>query len=143
MCADGRPDEKPHGIRFLRGENTDAYLGRHAPARGYAFVVWRGPHVAEPTELDRADASAFWLEMLSAARLIEIHFNPCKLNYEVLGNGVPHLHAHIVPRYVDDVAPGRPLPSECWLRGDVDPVPDGELRRDAEALRLLAERGRS
>ena len=142
MCAEGRPEELPHGLRFARGEHTDVYLGGHGPARGYAFVIWRGPHVAEPTELDPAESSAFWLEVLSAAVLIQLHFEPCKLNYELLGNGVPHLHAHIVPRYVDDVAPGRPLPSDRWIEGEANPVPDDELRRDAEALRRLAERGR-
>ena len=32
------------------------------------------------------------------------------MNYEVLGNALPHLHTHLVPRYLDDPAPGRPFP---------------------------------
>jgi diadenosine tetraphosphate (Ap4A) HIT family hydrolase len=138
MCADGRPDETAHGLRFLSGEHSDAYLGRHGPSRGYAYVVWRGAHVAEPTELEPATACAFWLEVLNAARVIERHYNPCKLNYELLGNGVPHLHVHIVPRYIDDTAPGQPLPNERWVRGDAEPAPDDVLRRDVDALRQLA-----
>ena len=30
------------------------------------------------------------------------------LNYLLLGNIVPHLHVHVVPRYLDDRAPERP-----------------------------------
>jgi diadenosine tetraphosphate (Ap4A) HIT family hydrolase len=37
-------------------------------------------------------------------------FKPCHVNYLLLGNIVPHLHVHIVPRYLDDSAPERPLP---------------------------------
>lgn len=138
MCADHRPDETANGLRFVRGEHSDAYLGRHGPSRGYSYVVWRGAHVAEPTELEPATACAFWLEVLNAARIIERHYSPCKLNYEILGNGVAHLHVHIVPRYADDVAPGQPLPSECWVRGDVEPFPDDEIRREVGSLRRLA-----
>ena len=32
-----------------------------------------------------------------------------KMNYQLLGNCVPHLHAHIVPRPLLDPAPHRPL----------------------------------
>lgn len=38
----------------------------------------------------------------------ETHYRPAKLNLMALGNSLPHLHAHIVPRYVDDPDPGRP-----------------------------------
>jgi diadenosine tetraphosphate (Ap4A) HIT family hydrolase len=34
------------------------------------------------------------------------------MNYQLLGNLVPHLHVHLVPRYLDDPAPGKPLPFE-------------------------------
>jgi hypothetical protein len=30
------------------------------------------------------------------------------------GNAVPHVHTHIVPRYPDDPAPGRPLSDEVF-----------------------------
>lgn len=46
---------------------------------------------------------------MHAARAVERVFRPLKMNFELLGNAVPHLHAHIVPRYYGDPAPGRPL----------------------------------
>ena len=33
-----------------------------------------------------------------------------KMNYETLGNSLPHLHTHLVPRYTDDPRPGQPFP---------------------------------
>jgi diadenosine tetraphosphate (Ap4A) HIT family hydrolase len=43
--------------------------------------------------------------VLRVGRAIEAAFSPVKLNYNVLGNSVPHLHTHIVPRYADDPRP--------------------------------------
>ncbi|MGE3343794.1 MAG: hypothetical protein AB7L71_10185 [Vicinamibacterales bacterium] len=42
--------------------------------------------------------------------MIERVFSPCHMNYLLLGNIVPHLHVHVVPRYLDDPSPERPLP---------------------------------
>ena len=62
-------------------------------------------------------------------------FEPCHLNYDLLGNGVPHVHTHIVPRYVDDPCPNMPL--KPW---DPRPVPDHELAEQATRLRDRARR---
>jgi diadenosine tetraphosphate (Ap4A) HIT family hydrolase len=36
-------------------------------------------------------------------------FNADKVNYNILGNVIPHLHTHILPRYFTDSAPNRPI----------------------------------
>ena len=57
-----------------------------------------------------------------------------KLNYDVLGNSLPHLHTHVIPRYADDPRPGWPFP----FPEDEPPLhPEDDLRRDADALRSL------
>jgi diadenosine tetraphosphate (Ap4A) HIT family hydrolase len=62
--------------------------------------------------LTAAEVAAYWFDVHTVARMIEHVFAPCHMNYQLLGNSVPHLHVHLVPRYVDDPAPGRPLPFE-------------------------------
>ena len=42
----------------------------------------------------------------------------------MLGNSVPHLHTHIVPRYADDPRPGWPFP---FPDPDPPPMPDDRL----------------
>lgn len=37
-------------------------------------------------------------------------YQPLKMNYQLLGNRVAHLHWILAPRFVDDIAPGDPLP---------------------------------
>jgi len=97
-------------------------------------VVWRGRHVAEPTELGEEEAAGYWREVLRVGAALERHYQPVKLNYQILGNAVPHLHTHVVPRFAQDPAPGRPLP---FPRGERPHLPEGELGRDVLALRDL------
>jgi diadenosine tetraphosphate (Ap4A) HIT family hydrolase len=110
-------------------------LGGAAARRGYTVVIWRGRHVAEPTELSEEEAAGYWREVLRVGSALERHYQPVKLNYQILGNAVPHLHTHVVPRFADDPAPGRPLP---FPDGDRPDQPEEQLRRDALALRSLA-----
>ena len=82
MCAQGRPEETDYGVRILAGEVSDAYLQKAGVQRGYSIVIWRGRHVAEPTELDAEEAAAYWRELLRVGRALEERFEPVKLNYE-------------------------------------------------------------
>jgi diadenosine tetraphosphate (Ap4A) HIT family hydrolase len=78
--------------------------------------------------------------VLEVARAIEVHLHPVKVNYNVLGNSVPHLHTHIVPRYADDPRPGWPFPFP-----DTDPPPfeQRKFTADVEALRRLIDQTNS
>src|SRR5215218_4664961 len=70
MCAQGRPEETPYGARIFAGEVSDAYLQRADKQRGYTISIWRRRHVAEPTELERDEAVAYWLEVLRVGRAL-------------------------------------------------------------------------
>lgn len=137
MCEQGRPQETEYGARIFAGEVSDAYLQRAAIQRGYAISVWRGRHVAEPTELSDDEATAYWLELLRVGRALERHLRPVKLNYDLLGNSLPHLHTHVVPRYADDPRPGWPFP---FPEDEPPPHPHGEFAADVQALRALLDR---
>lgn len=57
------------------------------------------------------DQQAFFRDLVEAAQALDAAFGPTKMNVEILGNSVPHLHCHLVPRYYGDPAPGRPMPT--------------------------------
>ena len=138
MCEQGRPEETDYGVRILAGLVSDAYLQKDGRQRGYTIVIWRGRHVAEPTELDPDEAAAYWNELLQVGRALEEHFEPVKMNYETLGNSLPHLHKHVMPRYAYDPKPGWPFPHP----EEPPPAhPEGELRADVAALRGLLGSG--
>jgi diadenosine tetraphosphate (Ap4A) HIT family hydrolase len=122
-------------VWVFTGEVAEVYLERRSRLPGYCIVVWRHGHVAEPDELDPDRAGRYWAEVLAAGRAVRARFEPVKMNYMTLGNTVPHLHTHVVPRYRDDPAPGGPIAwRDLFLR---DPVPDSDLRSQAAGLRAL------
>jgi diadenosine tetraphosphate (Ap4A) HIT family hydrolase len=132
LCGQGRPEETQHGARFFAGEAVDGHLRRADVQRGLSIVIWHGRHVVEPTELDANEATVFWRELLEVGRAIEATLEPIKLNYNLLGNEVPHLHAHVVPRYADDPRPGWPFPFPEDVALD---IPEDRFRADLEVLR--------
>ncbi len=100
--------------------------------RGYTIVIWRGRHVADPTELTEDEAASYFADVLRVGRAIEKMCRPAKMNFEMLGNSLPHLHTHVVPRYLDDGAPCWPFP---FPDGDPGRIEENEFRCDLEALR--------
>jgi diadenosine tetraphosphate (Ap4A) HIT family hydrolase len=135
MCQAGRPDADRYGIRILEGRYSDAYLQRADVQRGYTIVIWRGRHVTEPTELEDVEAAGYWAEVLAVARALIAVYKPLKMNYETLGNSLPHLHTHLVPRYAADPRPGQPFP--LTAERPEGRIPEDLLLAEAAELRLL------
>ncbi len=77
---------------FFSSELSDGYLHRHGVQRGFATLIWRGRHAVDPTELTSQEAAGFWADLLQVSRIMQLHFRPLKMNYQLLGNGGPHLH---------------------------------------------------
>jgi diadenosine tetraphosphate (Ap4A) HIT family hydrolase len=79
-----------------------------APVRGYACLVLQ-THAVELHELPDAVAVAFMRDARSVSRALAAVTGAVKLNYEVHGNSIPHLHMHFFPRYRGDQFEGRPI----------------------------------
>jgi diadenosine tetraphosphate (Ap4A) HIT family hydrolase len=134
MCGPGAA-ETSDGLRIFEGAWADGYIGRRPVRPGYAYVIWRGPHVSEPTELSPEEAAGFWSEVALVARAVDEEYKPAKMNWFSLGNGVPHLHVHLVPRPPDDARPGRPVESEAFDFAAIPPAEPAQLAAAAAALR--------
>ncbi len=133
MCASlgGGDDERTLAVAELAW--TEVRLERRSRLPGYCIVIWRHGHAAEPTELSAEGADGYWRDVVAAARALDAEFRPVKLNLMTLGNGVPHLHTHVVPRYPGDPAPGGPLPWDAMFLPE--PADPDVLRRQADAIR--------
>jgi diadenosine tetraphosphate (Ap4A) HIT family hydrolase len=135
LCAALGNGDNDFWVEVFIGQVAEVHLERRSRLPGYCIVVWRNGHIAEPTDLEGGQAAQYWVEVLAAGRAVRARFDPVKINYMTLGNTVPHLHTHVLPRYLDDPAPGGPI---AWQ--DVfspDPVPDVDLHRQAADLRAL------
>jgi diadenosine tetraphosphate (Ap4A) HIT family hydrolase len=135
MCEAGRPDADQYGVRIREGQYTDAYLQRADVQPGYTLVIWRGRHVTEPTELSEAEAAGYGAEVLAVARALITVYRPLKMNYETLGNSLPHLHTHLVPRFTEDPRPGQPFPLSA--QAPEVKIPESRLAAEAAELRAL------
>ena len=133
LCASMGQGDNDHTVAVADLPYSEVRLERRSRLKGYCIVVWKGLHVAEPTDLDAADAAGYWQDVLATGRAIKTLFAPIKLNLLTLGNWVPHLHTHVVPRYHDDPAPGGPIAWDAMFTDE--PIPAGELHRQAAALR--------
>ena len=138
LCSALGRGDNDYSVPVQAGQFAEVWLERRTRLPGYCIVVWRHGHVAEPDDLDAGQASGYWAEVTAAGRAVRARFGPVKVNYLTLGNTVPHLHTHVVPRYRDDPAPGGPISWEQIFSSD--PAPEAELRRQATALRLLLAR---
>ncbi len=78
---------------------------------GYTFVFTKH-HVTELFHLDRQVRAALIEEVTLVAASLYNLFKPAKMNYELLGNMVPHMHWHLVPRFTADPLWPRPIWSE-------------------------------
>ena len=83
-------------------------LSRNQFVRGYCVLVSR-IHTKEWFYLADKERLAFFDDLTWAARAVEKVFSPIKMNFTVLGNQVPHLHVHLIPRYHGDPAPESPI----------------------------------
>ncbi len=119
---------------FYSGRTSEALLERRAIAVGHVAVVFRGRHVADLADLTPEELSQYWRDIQHVGCAVNRAFAPCHVNYLLLGNIVPHLHVHVVPRYLDDPAPGAPLP---WAPSA---VPDEVFARQFQQLRDLTSR---
>src|SRR5437660_2203027 len=143
---------KLNALRELPGDeviwqfsHSVALLGPWQYYHGYCILVARA-HVTELFHLDDATRHAYFDEMCLLARAVEECFQPRKLNYELLGNQVPHLHWHLFPRYQDDPEQLKPV----WLaleRAEQDPQEKERLqtgaRKRMDVHAALRERLRS
>lgn len=102
-----------------------AFLGLWQYYQGYCTLVTRR-HATELSQLSEDERRGYLEEMCLLARAIEECFRPHKLNYELLGNQVPHLHWHLFPRYADDPDASSPV----W-------VAVGRAERDRSERRRL------
>jgi diadenosine tetraphosphate (Ap4A) HIT family hydrolase len=133
MCSSLGIGDNGHTIAVAELAYSEVRLERRSRLPGYCIVVWKFGHVAEPTELDVESATGYWHDVLAVSRVLQAEFHPAKMNLMMLGNWVPHLHTHVVPRYLDDPAPGGPI---AWDAMFTDEPADPEvLRLRADSIR--------
>jgi diadenosine tetraphosphate (Ap4A) HIT family hydrolase len=108
MCR--RWQDEPD-LRIIELEHCFVQLNRDQYFPGYSFVITR-EHVTELFHLDQQVRQSIVEEVNRVAAALFQVYQPTKMNYELLGNMVPHMHWHLVPRFSSEPLWPRPIWSE-------------------------------
>jgi diadenosine tetraphosphate (Ap4A) HIT family hydrolase len=94
---------------------------------GFCRVVWT-THVAELSDLTTGERQHLLDVVQAVERAVRTVVQPDKINLASLGNVVPHLHWHVIPRWRDDSH----FPAPIWATA-ARPVP-ARTQPDSAAL---------
>jgi len=91
-------------------ELTNSWLTmqERAPVVGYVCLVSK-VHAVELHDLSEEHAIAFMRDAQRVSAALAAATHAVKLNYEIHGNSLPHLHMHFFPRYPGDRFEGQPI----------------------------------
>ena len=107
---------------------------------GFCRIIWKR-HVAEMTDLDAAERRHLMAVVFAAESALRITARPDKVNLASLGNQVPHLHWHLIPRWRDDRHFPNPIWGEAVRAAAKRPAASSTALREAFVRSLAEEQG--
>ena len=90
-------------------------IGDHQYFKGYTLFLFK-EHITELHFIPYAKRIKYLEEMSLVYEAVYNAFKPDKMNAELLGNGDPHVHWHLFPRYKDDPLRRGPV---WWLSREI------------------------
>lgn len=126
-------DEGADAALIWRDADVAVVAVDEAEYPGFCRVVWNG-HVKEMTDLAPADRArvmdVVWQVELAQREVMK----PQKVNLASFGNMTPHVHWHVIPRYLDDAH----FPNPTWAVAQRAAAPDVLAARRALLPQLHA-----
>ena len=84
------------------------YLFRDQKNKGRCVVAFKG-HKTEYFQLTPEENAGYFADVAKVAKVLDELYHPDKINYATYGDGMPHVHVHIVPKYKGGVSWGQPF----------------------------------
>jgi len=97
--------------RVVANDRFSVILANEPDYPGFARVIWN-EHVREVSDLADADRLLLNEAVWKLEQAVREVMQPLKVNVASLGNVVPHLHWHVIPRYADDAH----FPAPVWAQ---------------------------
>ena len=94
---------------LYRDDKLSVILVDDAAYPGFCRVIWHA-HVKEISDLSDAERQALSDAVNQVELALRAVMAPDKVNVASLGNVVPHLHWHVIPRFADDAH----FPDPIW-----------------------------
>jgi diadenosine tetraphosphate (Ap4A) HIT family hydrolase len=107
LCKDElKPEE---GQLIWRGDDCRIILVNDPELPGFCRIIWN-LHVSEMTDLTYGEREHLMTLVFAVEEAVRYVMHPDKMNVAALGNMVPHIHWHVIPRYKDDAF----FPGSVW-----------------------------
>lgn len=103
------PEQNEYMLKVADLGVSSMYLERNQTYSGYCLVIFNKRHVTGIEHLTAEEHTAYSRDIKNAADAIFKTVQPDHMNYATLGNVIPHLHYHLIPRYQDDGRWGAPV----------------------------------
>jgi diadenosine tetraphosphate (Ap4A) HIT family hydrolase len=111
-CVLCKEELKPEeGQLIWRGDDCRVILVNDPDLPGFCRVIWN-QHVAEMTDLTIGERENLMALVFAVEGAVRHVMHPDKVNIASLGNMVPHIHWHVIPRYQDDAF----FPGSAWSK---------------------------
>jgi len=107
LCKDTLTPQE--GELVWRGDDCRVILVNDPDLPGFCRVIWNR-HVAEMTDLSYGERDHLMTLVFVIEEAIRHVMHPDKINVAALGNMVPHIHWHVIPRFKDDAF----FPGSAW-----------------------------
>jgi len=118
--------EESGGEVLFRNEQLRIVLIADANYPGFCRVIWNA-HVPEMTDLKPEERSVLMRTVCQVESALREVMQPEKINLASLGNVVPHLHWHLIPRFTDDAH----FPNPVWAATQRQTADDILMQRRA------------
>ena len=129
LCKEELHSEE--GQIIWRGDDCRVIQVNDPDLPGFCRVIWNR-HIAEMTDLSHGEREHLMALVFSVEEAIRHVMRPDKINVAALGNMVPHVHWHVIPRFKDDAF----FPGSIWSARNQQ-TPDSVLsQRQKAALEL-------
>ena len=89
------------GVVIWSDDQLSVIAVEDAEYPGFTRVVWNA-HVKEMTDLDAAERGRAMDVVFAVESAQRAVMAPEKINLASFGNMTPHVHWHVIPRYLDD-----------------------------------------
>jgi diadenosine tetraphosphate (Ap4A) HIT family hydrolase len=133
-CVLCKEELKPEeGQLIWRGDEARIILVNDPDLPGFCRVIWNH-HVAEMTDLTYGEREHLMTLVFAVEEAIRHVMHPDKVNIAALGNMVPHIHWHVIPRFKDDAF----YPGSAWSKR-VQETPEAILLERRRSMAELPE----
>jgi diadenosine tetraphosphate (Ap4A) HIT family hydrolase len=131
-CVLCKEDLKPEeGQLIWRGDDCRVILVNDPDLPGFCRVIWNR-HVSEMTDLNYGEREHLMALVFVVEEAVRHVMHPDKVNIAALGNMVPHIHWHVIPRYKDDAF----FPGSAWSQRTQESPPSKVVERKQLAEEL-------